>query len=217
MEKRFDDIARFFTSLQAVIIGLLLLIGFMVFETQTLFYNMLPDMGEAKRLIASVLVAIVFEFSVLITTANSNHLSKKVPVVLAVCGFFLIVWFWRAWEGSAILVFYKFFVSALQAYLNYLYSDLFLSKWNEKGMLADINDIERKMDQKLSQYDRIESELNEINSEIDDANQLLNDKIRKLDENTCPHCGDVMNGTNGLNAHVGRCKENPNAVRKIAS
>lgn len=127
----FDKAGNFLTSFAAVFIGLMLLIGFLIFETQTLFERILP-MSSWKATVASTLLAIVYEFTILLFTVNSNRISKSIPIILAGVSFAFHAWFWEVWEGGAFITFFKITVSMVLSYLNYAYSELFFKVWSER-------------------------------------------------------------------------------------
>jgi len=127
----FDKAGNFLTSFAAVFLGLILLIGFLIFETQTLFERILP-MNSWKATVASALIAIVYEFTILLFTVNSNRISKSVPIILSAVSFIFHAWFWEIWEGGPWICFFKTVVSIVLAYLNYAYSELFFQVWTDR-------------------------------------------------------------------------------------
>lgn len=120
-ENWFDRFAEFITSIKSVILALFFLLLFLMVETQTLFNRTLPpDVFPYLRLAGSFFIAIVFEFTVLIFTANNDHSRNRIklfnlftrPKVLAYFHFLINCYFWDAWsyqERAIIDTFYRFF------------------------------------------------------------------------------------------------------------
>ena len=217
----YDRIATFLTNLPAVTTGLLLLVGFMIFETQTLFEKILPtaDMDKWKVQIASYLVAITFEFTVLIFTANSDKLrnGSKIPLLLAVASFILNCWFWGAFKFTNLIiisqsrsdVILRYFVSALIAYLNYIYSHLFVHIWevraSEKNLIADLKRIESLNRELRDRNQEKHSNLQAVERELYLKKAELKSIKKRLQELACPYCGDIQQNERALRAHIPRC------------
>lgn len=185
-------ISRFLTSLSSVLVGLLLLIAFLVIETQTLFERILPqDMAGWKVMTASWLISIVYEFTVLLFAANKSGEGDYKPAVLAAASFFIHVYFWQAYDLSVgwVVVAYRYFISAMLAYMNYIYSDLFVTLWCKQQ--AHQTALER-IPEAVGELDRLESE--------------IVDRTHRLQENTCPVCGEEFQNKKAVAGHMRTCK-----------
>ena len=199
----FDRFADFITSIKSVILALIFLLIFLMVETQTLFNRTLPgDVWPMFRVIGSFSIAIVFEFTVLIFTANNDHNRERnwfenlftIPKVLAYFHFVINCYFWQAWSiaehANGIDTFYRFFLSALFSYLAYIYSSLFVRKYRErkeqiqdlqqKGQLESDNDqLRSQVDELQSAYDQLKSDHGQLKS---DHGQLKSDHGQVLVE-----------------------------------
>lgn len=92
----FNRIAKFITSISAVILAISFLLIFLMIETTTLFIRQLPeDMPAFWKVVASIAIAFAFEFTVLIFTANSHHGTKgiKAQHILAFFHFVINTYF----------------------------------------------------------------------------------------------------------------------------
>lgn len=172
-----QKIAGYLTSFSAVLTGLLLLLGFMIFETQSLFERILP-MSSWKATMASILIAIVYEFSILIFTVNADKISKRIPIVLSVISFLFNLWFWEVWTGEMIIRIMKIVVSGVLAYLNYAYCELFFSLYIQRNPRVHFS-----TSKKPSNKADVEIHL------------------------TCPTCGKGFRSKAGITTHIRFCKQ----------
>lgn len=146
-------IANFITSVRAITIAMILIIIAMVFDSQTLFIRALPaDMMPWAKQVTSWAMSIGFEVTVLLTTANANHIRKSIKYILALCTFVMTLFFFEAFnQVDVIIQFRTVFVSALIAYVNFIYSELFVAKWNQYLAQQDRNQQDKETIKKLLQ------------------------------------------------------------------
>ncbi len=140
-----EKVANYITSVKAVMVAMFLIIVALVFDSHTLFIRTLPtDMDNWAKQVTSWLMAIGFEFTVLLTTANANYVHKRVNVLLAICTFLMTLFFFDVFTQIELMVICRIvFVSALVAYINYIYAELFVKKWIEyKQSITKLSDIE---------------------------------------------------------------------------
>lgn len=160
--KNINNLGKFLTSVHSILIFLVLLIIGMVFDSQTLFYRAFPlDMPYFSKVIASLFLGIAFEFTVLITTVNSDKISKRIPLMLSLCTAIMTLFFFNGFEPNQTwdIYFQRFFVSILIAYMNYIYCELFVIKWREAQ-------TEQSTLEKLSQ---VEQELSEVQLKLNNT------------------------------------------------
>ena len=220
----FDQFADFITSIRAVIIALIFLLTFLMIETQTLFNRQLPpDVFPALRILASFAVAITYEFTVLIFTANRHQRGGKIPVVLAIFHFFINCYFWKAWDFADHLnlvdTAYRFFLSGLFSYLGYIYATLFVEKYQERQQeLSDISELDQlrsatgELQQKIGELNsqlaelnsdnaQLSSDLSELSSAYNQVSAELNEKRRKLTRKgsakPVKELSEILNNING--------------------
>jgi hypothetical protein len=220
IQSLFDTIGRAITSLAAVIFTHLMIITAMIFFSHTLFMDVFPTtMDRWERFTATWLMALGWEFTVLITTVNTRHINKHVPMVMAVASGFIVLFFIQAFyvSQSPLIIAQRWFVGVLMATVNYIYAELFFAKWQERI-------AQQAMPQQLQEshytIQRLEKKLVDTERLLDEVQQGFNDSQRSLHELerfkkevdaelTCQHCNTQQASYGALRAHKGHCKSNP--------
>ena len=227
LEKTFESIGNLFTSVGAIIFVMSMIILAMIFHTQTLFYRYLPaDMPEFSRTASSIVLAVGFEFTVLLATTNSQYLKGKWGAgIFAITTFFISAFFFEAFDfnQSLVIISFRFFASFIIAFVNFIYAELFTSKWEEyKGHKKLKEELEKYLTEnkiisnKLEQSDQFKRQLQ---NQLQLANQRLlgfekREKAR-LKYVTCTYCQEVFETEAALRGHKGRCKLNPKNLKKM--
>ncbi len=220
LKKLFDYIGRAITSLAAVIFVMLMTITGMVLFSHTLFTNVFPEgMEPWEKLSATWLMALGWEFTVLITTCNIKHIHKRIPVVMAICSGIIVLFFIQAFDDkqTVLTIVQRWFVGILAATINYIYAELFYKKWNERNdfihLPIKVNQLQSKLDDSRRQAIEYESKLVQLQSSLNEkilrADHLERYKIKIDKELTCPHCKFVHETFGSLHAHKGHCASNP--------
>lgn len=221
IELIFDNIGRAITSMAAVIFVLLMTITGMIFFSHTLFIEVFPDSMVAwEKLLATWVMALGWEFTVLITTCNTRHINKHIPVIMAIASGIIVLFFIQAFDGSRepLLIAQRWFVGLLAATINYIYAELFYAKWKER---ADQKEFPIRLDETVKQLDEARRSLGETGSmlaerdrELAELRSTVNDlerfRTRIQRELTCPHCKVIQETWGILQAHKGHCEHNPN-------
>jgi len=228
----FDAVGDFINSLAFVILVMLFILAAGTFFSHTFFYRAFPSDLDGKFL-ASWLLAAGWEFTILISTANTGHVKKWIPVAFSVCSGIILLFFLNAFdteilsgtdaEGNPVFLekgfadhFRFYFAGLLIGGLNYVYADLFQKKWIERkynvslpGLFAD---LEKNFKELQSKLDELQGRLNQSDSKITDlkkANEELARYKAGIEKKlTCPHCGQLQE-FGSLTAHKGHCLENP--------
>lgn len=211
----FEQAGRAITSLGAVIFVLVLVVTAMVFFSHTLFLHALPEaMARWERFMAAWTLAIGWEATVLITTVNTHHLHKRVPILMALCSGVIMLFFIQAFDSSQpnLVIIQRWFVGLLVAYLNFAYSELFVKKWNE---FIALNETPTKLIESQSSVNQLRSELNEARSELNQLHDLRQFQSNIVKQLTCPHCKQHFETFGSLHAHKGYCTENPRKRKAI--
>ncbi len=216
----FDYIGHAITSLAAVIFVMLMTITGMILFSHTLFSQVFPvGMQYWEKIAATWLMALGWEFTVLITTCNTRHINKQIPAIMAICSGIIVLFFIQAFdtEQTALTLVQRWFVGVLAATINYIYAELFYKKWMERknsielplkvnDLESTVNQLQRKCNETESlrtrealNYEQAKIELKEL--------QRFKDKIQS--ELTCPHCKLVQVNFGTLHAHKGHCNSNP--------
>lgn len=207
-----NKIAQFLTSFNAVVLGLLVFVTYRYFEVQALFYRYLP-LQEDVRFIASILVAFVVVFSLLVFSANIDRfkLTKYgdgdwIKRVMFLFTLFINAFFWEAWTigeessnygaDSGLVIGFKITITLFMAVFDYAYNHLFISLWFEK------QERERAS---LSVVNLLGTESN-LKQAISKQQASLKQLIRKQDPKVCPRCGNQFENLNQRNGHLRGCK-----------
>lgn len=173
-----NQISNFITSVKAVMIAMLLIIVALVFDSHTLFVRTLPsDMGTIAKEVTAWGMAIAFELTVLLATANSNYVHKSIQYLLAFCTLMTTLFFFDVFkETNTTKIFQIVFVSIMIACINFIYAELFVKKWKEH--LENLN----SSDLQLQKFVILQSKLQEsenICNELKESNILAEQKIVK--------------------------------------
>lgn len=221
IETIFDNIGKAITSLAAVIFVMLMTITGMIFFSHTLFTEVFPaSMSEWEKFTATWLMALGWEFTVLITTCNTRHINRHIPLVMAVSSGVIVLFFIQAFDSSQTLLTLsqRWFVGILAATINYIYAELFYAKWQERNqqqqLPSRLDETERNLIHLQSDLNEARSNLNESERELNEAHksmvELKQFKAKVQQELTCPHCKVPQQAYGALQAHKGYCDQNPN-------
>lgn len=216
----FDHIGSAITSLGAVIFVLLMIITGMVFFSHTLFLQVYPDsMAAWEKQLATWVMAIAWEATVLITTVNTPPLSKRVPWLMAAASGVIVIFFIQGFDPSLtdLELIMRWFVAVLAAVLNFLYADLFFHKWRQR---ASTLAMPRELEQARAKVQQLEGDLAERGRQLREAAAELEwtrPKVKELEAlkakderaRTCPWCKEIQDSQPSLNSHKGHCSKNP--------
>jgi len=220
LAKLFDRIGSAITSLGAVIFALLMTTTGMVFFSHTLFRNVFPSTMEPwEKLLATWVMALAWEFTVLITTCNTKHLNRHIPLAMAVASGIIVLFFIQAFDSSltGLQIIQRWFVGILAATINYIYADLFYAKWQERSstlampvklveLQHEVNEYRSRLIDLQSKFDQVQSTRDELQREVGDLRSFR----KKIDQElTCPHCKEQQPSYGTLHAHKGHCHRNP--------
>lgn len=224
LEKFFEKIGDLFTSVGAIIFVMTMVIIAMIFHTQTLFYRYLPvDMPEFSKAASSIVLAVGFEFTVLLTTTNSQYVKGKwAALIFAITTFFISTFFFEAFDFSQkpVIVCFRFFASFIIAFVNYIYSELFTMKWHRFKMQKSMKE---ELEKSLAENSLLGSQLKESKAKIAILDTELKNSLVKLQNLekqekarlkvlTCPYCNEVFKTEARLRGHKGRCGQNPKKI-----
>ena len=171
-----NRIGNFITSAKAILIALLFIIVALVFDSHTLFIRTLPsDMDNFSKEITSWGMAIAFEFTVLLTTANGNYVRRTTHYFLAFCTLMTTLFFFDVFaERDLFRIFQIVFVSIMIAFVNFIYAELFVKKWKEyKASIDSGNYLTKQLLGLENQMNLIES----VKVKLQDSNVELQEKL----------------------------------------
>jgi hypothetical protein len=226
MNKLFEYIGNMITSMAAVIFVLVMTILGLITFTHTLFNEVLPiTMTGWERELASWLLALGWEFTLLITTCNTQHINRKIPALVAIASGIIVLFFIRAFDSNQSnveMISKKLFIGLLISAINYIFTELFYSKWKElqinKSLLARVSELEINLTAKTNELINAINELGHseqtINKLMIQVTELEEYKKREMEKLTCPHCQQVYETIYKLTSHKGICSSNPNKGQK---
>lgn len=219
-----DRVAEAVMSLGAVELVQFMIITFMTFYSHHLFASVLPDdMVWWHMVVASWGMAIAWEWTTLITTANSQHFGKApwLPRAMSICSGVIVLFFISSNTGKELtwyMITQRLFVGTLAAVLNAVFSDLFHKKVLERKqwfeMPALLEDFKLKLNQAQGELVQRHARITEL--EAENGSQMielvqLRTRLEAFEPESlnCPHCHDVQSSRGALISHKGKCSENP--------
>lgn len=216
MNRFFESIGQAITSMSAIIFVLAMVIASGTFFSHTLFYEVFPsEMAEWEKSIATWTLACAWELTVLLTTVNTNYISKRIPYAMAVCSGLIILIFLHGFDtGLTELEYFKrWFIGLLVATINIVFASLFYAKWCEakkqRSLEERLNEMESLFNDKDTELIKTKSVLEKSKADFDQLfiymeglEKFKEQEIKKL---TCPHCNSVHENIYQLTSHKGRC------------
>jgi hypothetical protein len=132
-------IAKYFNSLQYVVMCIVLFQVMLVIDTATLLYHSFPVlMHPALRLIASAFGSVTIEAFLLMISVNMYLLRHRfgqnaLPITFGFFSAIMTLFFMEAFDTTAttIVICMRFFVALVFGLINYLLSEVFIKKWDE--------------------------------------------------------------------------------------
>jgi tRNA splicing endonuclease len=228
MNKLLELIGQAITSMAAVIFVLMLTIFGLITFTHTLFMEVLPiSMSEWEKQLAAWVLSWGWEFSLLLTTCNTQFLNRKIPVAVALASGVIVLFFIDAFNSSlpVIEICKRIFIGLLISTVNYIFTELFYSKWKElqqnKCLSARVTELEATLSAKQSELIEATTKLDRSNLVLEkltvQVTELEEYKKREIEKLTCPHCQQVLETIYKLTSHKGQCLLNPNRGQKSSA
>lgn len=223
----FDTLGRAFTSIGAVIFVMVMIITAMIFFSHTLFLQVFPEtMAPWEKSVATWAMALGWELTVLITTCNTAHISKRIPGLMAIASGVIVLFFIQAFDDSLTVLQYvqRGLVGVLAASINYIYADLFYSKWQERTnalqMPARLKELEAQVEQLEADLQESDAELEQSQAKVKEFTAELKEQEReikqlesfkaKIEQSLkCPYCSQAQTSQDALRSHKGHCSLNP--------
>lgn len=212
----FETLGKAITSMSAIIFVLVMVIASGTFFSHTLFYEVFPKgMAEWEKSIATWTLACAWELTVLLTTVNTQYISRKIPYAMAVCSGLIILLFLHGFdEGLSPLDYIKrFFIGILVSYINVVFSSLFLSAWKEsrkeKNLAARLSELEMLHLEHANELAKTRNELERSKKDFDQlfllTEELEKFKKEELAKRTC-ECGVTLESIYKLTSHKSKCR-----------
>ena len=220
-------ISEFFQSLFVVIFFMTALIVFQTFESRKLFYDALGSLdNEDQRLIASLLIAVVFEVTQLIFSVNKDKFFSGMSYVIAGFSLMINILFFQVWVGSIEVIITKSVASILIASLSFYFTELFVKKWmvvkrlvwiqkKQQGLQAfraELNEKERSLNKKQEQLQLQQEKQKETQNSLNQQNEYLY-KAKENITNAKLELASTQEATNNLLALQKGLKTNLNELQ----
>lgn len=215
----FDEVAKAIGSLAAVILVMFANNTALIMCSQTFLYNVLPNMGEWKKVFATWFFSMAWDSTVLITTANTHLLGKTIPKGMALCSGLIAVAFMDPFDPtlSVLEVSQRVFLGCLFSFNSYTFAELYCKKLAERvgDITAPIKlvkaesrvvELESRIIQVESENIQLKSDLNQKGSELAHF-KALDD--RHQESLICPYCSVKHGSPDSLRVHKGKCPKNP--------
>lgn len=125
----------FINSIYAVTIPMLLLVVAFMLKATSLFYSVIEIQHNSIRLVASIFLGIAVSLTLLTVSVNSNLLAQnKWQIVFAICSFIMLLFVFKVISSKHLdhsQYALRIFLSLLLSIIEYLYSHLFVIKYND--------------------------------------------------------------------------------------
>lgn len=234
----FLRIAKGISSLDAVMTAMLSFTFGMVFFSHNYFVKIFPDsMGHLEKSLATWFMAYGWEFTVVITTCNPQHVNRKIPVLMSIASGVNVLFFLQGFdfEAAPMILIQRWFVAILAGTVTYVYAELFYKKLKERlesltesnGSSHDLeinelrsllNQSKKEQDQSLLLLNENQIQLNQSISRSNEAeskliemgielNNLRNFKNEIERQLTCEYCGQIQKNHDSARVHKGYCKK----------
>jgi len=220
MNQLFEKIGLAFTSMAAVIFVLIVTLCGLLLFTHTLFYNVLPQTITGwERYVASWTLALAWEFTLLITTCNTQFLNKRIPFVAAVASGVTVLFFIEAFAFDRPLpeLLQRWFTGFLITFVNLTYTELFYSKWQDMHRRKDLNLKIAELEQAIAaqtielniSQDKLKKADDHVERLVDQVAELEIFKKSETEKVTCSFCKQVFSSVYVLASHRTNCNLNP--------
>ncbi|WP_272152136.1 C2H2-type zinc finger protein [Tenacibaculum aiptasiae] len=183
------------TSLRAVSIAVLLyILGYALKISVLLIEILTPIISNTFiRLIAAGFTGLALSTGLLIVSVNDKN--KYTPYVIGIMDALMLLLVFNVLNSENINeTMTSCFISFFMAFIGYQLIAVFVTKYKETK-----SELERTISEIINQQKLKQQELIELEQELSEKKQT-----------TCDYCGKEYKSINALNAHRGRCKQNPN-------
>lgn len=182
------------TSLRVISITVILYVLGYFLKVSVLLNSALESRitNELIRASASIFTGIVFSTALFLISFHKDK--YKTPYIVAVSdAIILLIVFDVTNAQTKSDLFTLVFISVFMAFIGFNLIGSFVEKYKESK-----SENERSLSEILTLKTTHQQELNELE-------QILSERKRT----TCRYCGKYHETVNSLNAHIGKCKENP--------
>jgi len=200
----------------------------MIFVGHGLYYQVfIKSMVSWQAEIASWVLSFGVETTVLVITCNVKYFSsRKLPIFFAVCSGFIVLFFIKAFDFSQapLDLAIRWFMGLLVSGVNYVYSELFVKKFNDMqfttNLLGEIEILKQQNTEYNQKLSSTESELTKAKQDIERLADYIADlevfKKKEMEKVTCKFCKTVFPTIFHLNSHMRNCDSNPKKGEKLS-
>lgn len=227
MNKIVTQIADVITSLGMVVFVLLMTVIAMIFVGHGLYYQVfIKCMSPWQAEIASWVLSFGVETTVLVITCNVKYFSRQLPVFFALCSGFIVLFFINAFDFSqpGLNIAVRWFMGLLVSGLNYVYSELFVKKFNDMqfttNLLGEIELLKQHNTEYSEKLSTTEAELANAKQDIEKLTDYVSEleafKKKSIAEKSCKFCGIELPSVFHVHSHMRNCDSNPRKGEKLS-
>jgi len=227
MNKIVIQIADVITSLGMVVFVLLMTVIAMIFVGHGLYYQVfIKCMPPWQAEIASWVLSFGVETTVLVITCNVKYFNRQLPVFFALCSGFIVLFFINAFDFSqpGLSIAVRWFMGLLVSGLNYVYSELFVKKFNDMqfttNLLGEIEILKQHNTGYTQKLSSTEAELANAKQDIEKLTDYVSElevfKRKEMEKVTCKFCKTVFPTIFHVNSHMRNCDSNPRKGEKLS-
>jgi len=226
MNKIVNQIADVITSLGMIIFVLLMVVIAMIFVGHGLYHEVfLQRMEPWQADVAAWVLSFGVETTVLVITCNVKYFStRNLPIFFAICSGFIVLFFINAFDIAqpGLDLGIRWFMGILVSGVNYVYSELFVKKFNDMRVKTDLLgqiEVLNRRNEEYSQHlinsrEDLAKAKADIEKLVDYVSELEVFKKKEMDKVTCKFCKTAFQTVFHLNAHVRNCEANPKKGQK---
>jgi len=227
LQTAFEKTAKLIFSLPPIMIGMLGMYVYLVYESQALLYELMPTiMGDTSKTIASLALSVAIHLTILTTSANSRLVSGWFPVLFALYAYGITATFFDAYDFSKTpkQIYEAHLFSSLIALINYLFTYLFVRKYQsiigDRPLTKMVEELKQQLATLRGKTTKLENEMTTVVGEKDDLStkhQQLTTDLRHLsqkyeetlqaakEKRVCFDCGIIKKNLHSLNRYKADC------------
>ena len=182
------------TSLRVIALTVILYVLGYFLKVSVLLNNALENRieNEIIRLSASTFTGIVFSTALFLISFHKDK--ERTPYIIALSDAIILFLVFDVFKSKSYPeVFTQVFISVFMAFIGFNLISTFVAKYKQTQA-----NVERTLSETQQSINENYQELIEIQ-----------ERISELEQNRCKFCDQGYSSKNALNAHIGRCKENP--------
>lgn len=204
----------------------------MIFFSHNMFLDVLPvTMPQWERDVATWLMALGWEWTVLVMTCNPKYIHTVMPKIAALASALIVLFFVQAFDFSQplIVLSQRWLMGSMAGTNNLIFARLFHEKWLDLNYTAslpdEVTDLENRVTDLESRLTHSESALllcqareQDLQSEVSQRDSLIKKLQSELSEHaqdvTCPWCNRPHKTRQSLLSHKRHCEKNPTKLTK---